>query len=115
MSDKVIDLNGFTGSEKLYKDQLGAVITEGVKYFAEEGKAFWAVSDMIVICKIHKLVRDNLFVKVIVSASNEKAAITYEDGNGVRLFKQEYDYASLPNGRWDFYFTDNTLMVTGEY
>jgi hypothetical protein len=112
---KNIDLSGFTGSEKLYKDQLGAVITEGVKYFAEEGEAFWAVSDMIVICKIHKLVKDNPFVSIIVSASNEKAAITYENGNGVRLFKQEYDYTTLPNGVWKFYFTDNTLMVTGEY
>jgi len=111
----MIDLSGFTGSEKLYKDQLGAVITEGVKYFADEGKAFWAVSDMIVICKVHKNVKDCPFVSIVVKAGESNAAITYEDGYGNRLFKQDYDYSSLPVGEWKFYFTDNTLMVASEY
>jgi hypothetical protein len=111
----MIDLNGFTGSDNLYKDQLGAVVTEGVKYFASEGKALWAVSDMIVICKIHKNVRDNPFVSIFVSAENGKANIKYDDGDCKCLYSQDYSYTDLPDGDWVFYFTDNTLMVASEY
>jgi hypothetical protein len=111
----MIDLSGFTGSNNLYKDQLGAVVTEGVKYFASEGEALWAVSDMIVICKVHKKVRISPFVSITLTAKNNKARISYGDGNGLVLYVQDYGYTDLVDGEWKFFFTDNTLMVASEY
>lgn len=110
-----IDLSGFTGSQNLYKDTMGALITDGVKYFAEEGKAFWAVSDMIVICKVQSKVKKNPFVSIWVKSTGEKAVIEYSDGNGNHLFSQKYDSTDLPAGVYGFYFADNTLLVRSEY
>ena len=111
----MIDLSGFTGTEHYYKDQFGVLLTDGSKYFAEAGKAYWAISDMIVICKIHKKVKDVGFVSINLSVKDEKAVITYGDGNGVELFSQKYEYTDLEAGDYGFYFADNTLLLKGEY
>ena len=111
----MIDLSGFTGTENYYKDQMGVLITDGVKYFAEKGKAYWCVSDMIVICKIHKKVKSEGFVSIFVKSTGENAVVEYSDGNGKKLFSQKYEFTDLEAGVYGFYFTDNTLLLRGEY
>ena len=113
--NKKIDLDQFSGTENLYKDQLGVLITDGVKNFATEGECLWAVSDIIVICKMQEKVKKEEFVSVKIFSKDSKGVIAYEDGNGNKLFEQKYGYCSLPNGSWTLYYTNNTLLVPGEY
>jgi len=37
------DLDQFIGTEEYHKYMAGVVLTDGVKYLAEEGKCFWLI------------------------------------------------------------------------
>lgn len=107
------DLLNFYGTEHWYRVHplSPIVITDGVKYFAEKGDAFWAVTDIILMA--HKLKQPFLSVKI--NSNGNKADIVYEDGDCSVLKKQHYAHTDLEKGEYTFFVTDNVLMLVGEY
>jgi hypothetical protein len=114
-SDKELkqQMSQFTGTKNYYKDFMGILITDGVKWFAESLNAFWIVSDAIVIIRM-KLKGEDFVVVRIVSMDN-KAIITYEDSNGKILHEQKYRYADLFDAEIKLYYRDNVMMLPSEY
>lgn len=109
------ELAQFSGSENYYKNFLGLLITDGVKYFGEKAQANWAISDIACILKMHKKVKAQEFVSVKITSKSKKATIKYEDGNNNILYKQHYTYTDLPTGEYTLYYANGTLCLQSEY
>lgn len=107
------ELTQFYGTEQYYKGFMGVLLTDGVYYVS--AKAGWLISDMSVILKIEKKVLIEDFVSITVTCEKNKASVVYTDGNGKRLFKQDYDYAELPDSVLKFFYRDGVLMLSSEY
>jgi hypothetical protein len=109
------DLEQFYGTEKWYKVNpfTNIVITDGVKYFADKGGAYWAVDDILITVQTLQLP----FTVATVTSKDGKAEITYEDGNGnVRNdITAKYPFTDLEEGEYKFYITDGVMLLPSEY
>ena len=107
------DLQGFCGTEYWYKLNpfVNILATDGVKFFADKGKAYWAVDDMMLTAKDLK----QSFLEIKIESKDGKAVITYTDGNEKVLKEDKYSYTDLEQGNYKFYVTNNVIMVTSEY
>lgn len=106
------DLQQFIGTEHWYKVPLSSIcITDGVKYFADKGGAYWAVDDIVAT----SMILDQPFLSVKVISKDSKATIIYEDGNYKKLRERNYPFTDLPDGTYEFYVTDNVMLLTSEY
>lgn len=106
------DLSNFFGSENIYRYMGGVLFTDGVKFIMENG-AHWLCSDAMLACKlVPKLAKED-FVCIKAKVNDGKAIVTYDDGNGKVLHKQEYGVSDLPC-EINFYYENNTFMLTSE-
>ena len=105
------DLTQYYGTEG-YHAVLGANVTDGVAYIMNNGYS-WFVTDMIVVLRMKFKKEEFLAVKLKVE--NSKAVATIDDGNGKILYTQEYDYTNAKVKELTLYYTDNVLMLCGEY
>ena len=111
-------LESFYGSEHWYQQApFKIVFTDGVKYFAEKGKANWAVTDIMATAEA--LNRD--FLVVTIEVADEKATITYgtDSGDEFIVARQEYEFTDLEAGIYKFYVMDDgirkTMLLPSEY
>lgn len=105
-------LQGFYGTEQYYRLTLtGILATDGVKCFADEGNAYWAVTDMCL--KAYKLKQPFLSIKI--NSTGKKADIVYEDGDYNVLDSDHYAHTDLEAGEYKFYITDNVILLPSEY
>ena len=105
------NLGQFYGTQG-YVGVLGANVTDGVAYIMENGYS-WFVTDMIVILKM-KIDEPFCSVNLKVDTDKKKAVATIDDGNGKLLHSQKYDYTDAKRDL-NLFFTDNVLMLSGEY
>jgi len=104
----------FSGSQNIYTGFMGTKHTDGCHYLIAND-ASWLISDIAIICKMQKKVKQEPFVSIKTKIEDNQCIVEYTDGNNNKLFSQKYSYTDLPNGNINFYFTDNTLMLSSEY
>jgi hypothetical protein len=111
------DLSNFYGSENwFYNPLFGKAITytDGVKFISDRGCG-WMVTDILAVVKLEPKVKREEFVSIKFQKSPDGAAvISYEDGNGGKLYSQKYDATDCPVDEINFYFENNVLMLVGE-
>ena len=111
-------LHQFTGTEHWYRHPLARAVTytDGAKYVAEQGGAYWLL-DIIAIAQRHeKAVSAEPFqVWKLAVQGNQNGTVTCEDGNGKEVYRQELDTTDFPVPEITFYFTDNVILLPGEY
>lgn len=107
------ELTNFSGSENYYKDFLGVLLTDGAKHVSLF--AAWLITDIISVVKTEPKTKKESFVSIEVIKAGKTAKVIYSDGNGNITHTQLYGFAELPQGKFGFYFTDNVLMLKGEY
>lgn len=107
------ELKQFSGSEHNYKGWLDTIWTDGVMWLTNH--ACWLVTDVSTIVKIEKNVKSEEFVSIVAEIKDSKVSVSYTDGNEKELFKQNYEYTDLPDGKIKFFFTNGVLMLVGEY
>ena len=106
------ELQQYYGTEKYYRLNLTPIVaTDGVKAFADKGNAYWAVDEMCF--RAMKLKQP--FLAVTITSSNNKATITYEECNYNQLKETKIPRTDLEAGTYQFYITDNVIMLTSEY
>ena len=114
-----IDLSQFTGSENAYRIFLGskAVMTEGVKYLAEQAGAFWLVQDIIFYQIENPQWRNQSLQawKLSVNKENDSAVLTCTDGDYNVLFKTDIEFTDFPLPEVTLWFIDGTLLLPSEY
>lgn len=111
------DLRNFTGTENWYRHPLVSkmLYTDGVKYFAENagGGAYWFLD--IVATEIFPILAGQPFLHITMKSSGSKATITVTDGNeNPPLFTRAINFTDCPKGDWEFYLTDNVLLLPME-
>jgi len=112
------NLKQFYGTEQHHKGFFGVTLTDGCYFIAENG-ASWLISDISVILKINAKVKNEEFISIKVKIQDKKAVVVYTDGNNNKLYNQKYEYTDFNDyfeeKEVNFYYTDNVLMLSGEY
>jgi len=92
------DLAGFSGTEGYTKYFGGLMLTDGVRYLAENAGCFWLL-DIIASyqskCRKDADLREMQFWKLTVNA-DDSAVVTCEDGNGKVKITQKMEYTDFP-------------------
>ena len=112
------NLRQFTGSENWYRHGINrnVLFTDGAKFVADEGGAYWLL-DAIAICqRYEKRVSDEEFQvwKLKVNA-DPTATLTCDDGNDNTVYTQHIAFTDFPLDEIKLYFTDNTILLPSEY
>ena len=108
------ELKQFSGTERYHLGYMNIHYTDGVAFFLNN-IAGWIITDASVILKMKKEVMKEDFVNVKVIIKDQKAVIIYTDGNEKELFKQSYNWTDLNDNVFNFYYTNNVLMLPSEY
>jgi hypothetical protein len=113
------DLKYFIGTEQYYKDFLGILLTDGVKFLAENGKCYWAITDISIYCMKNK----NNFYKIEIKKITDNKTnllITTENDNGQKIKVYENNYLTdlytyFDGDLIEMFFCDGVLMLISEY
>jgi len=109
-------LGQFSGTEVWYRHPLFSkfTYTEGVKYVADTGGAYWLI-DLIFSTQYEPRVKAEHFQHWTLKVQDSSGTVTATDGNGHEIYKQEIEFTDFPLPEIQFYFTDNVLLLPGEY
>lgn len=112
------DLRQFTGTEHWYRHGMvrQVLFTDGVKYMADKGGAYWLVDEIAFAQVSNKAVADEAFQlwKLIVRP-DATGALTCENGNGSTVFTKELEFTDFPLDEITLYFTNQVIMLPSEY
>lgn len=111
------ELSQFTGSEHWYRHWLARNIlfTDGAKYVADEGGAYWLLDEIAFAQRGQKRVaREEFQVWKLTVKPNRTATLACEDGNGRTVFKKEIEFTDFPAERIELWFENNTIYLPSE-
>jgi hypothetical protein len=111
-----LDLSQFTGTEAYHRTFMfnpALVHTDGVQYFAETAGCFWFLD--IVATEVYPLTKKEPFLSIKLWVNGGEASITVEDGDLNPVFVKGIEHTDCPDGEYQFFLTDNVLMLTSEY
>lgn len=113
-----LDLSQFIGTSSYYPTFMFTPKlhhTDGVQYFAENAGngAFWFLD--IVATEIYPLLKKEPFISIEMTVFNETAVINATDGNEKVIWEKFIRSTDCPEGDYNFFLTDNVLMLTSEY
>jgi len=108
---KQSSLSQFIGTEHYYKHWLGKVYTDGVKYMAEEGQAYWLLD------AIFSYMRTESFqIWELKKTGTTSAVLTMkEDTNEPILVKQDIPLTDFPLDFIALWLIDGVLILPSEY
>lgn len=102
-----------TGSENFYKNTSGLIYTEGIKEMADLVGAHWLI-DLVDSYKKERINKPFLLWRVEVMDS--KAVVTAKEDSGEpTVVAQNVSYTDFPEGDFEFYVIDGTMLLKGEY
>jgi hypothetical protein len=121
----MLDLTPFSGgSDRFYAYDIGklriGVITNGVKYIAEECEAYWFVDIVMSYQTIAFKAKQPFQVWMLKSNGKGGAIAECEDGNENQVLTQKIGFTDFPfdrveDGKVTMWFTDDTLLLPCEY
>lgn len=107
----------FTGTELWFKHRLipSITYTEGVKYLADEGNAYWLL-DMIALSQNSFGVKREAFQIWKLSVKEDHSAVlTCDDGNGNVIFTKHIQRTDFPLFEAVVWFTNDVMLLESEY
>ena len=111
-----LNLSQFTGTSAYHRTFMFTpqlVHTDGVQYFAETAGCFWFLD--IVATEVYPLTKKEPFLAINMLVEDGQAKIAVEDGDLGLLFSKHIAHTDCPSGLYEFFLTDNVLMLTSEY
>lgn len=112
------DLSQFSGSENWYRHGINrnVLFTDGAKYVADEGGAYWLLDEIAIIQSHNKTVAATRFQVWKLSVRPDRTAtLTCEDGNGKIVYTKEIEYSDFPLDEITLWFTNNTIYLPSEH
>jgi hypothetical protein len=107
----------FTGTELYYRIAPNFLITDGVRYLADNAGCYWLLD--AAISHLVELGTPDWFVLVRLVVQDCAAVLTLEDGNGRVHCLQTIPYTDFPPSQQVLYACWDgqhwVLMLTGEY
>lgn len=114
------ELDAFTGTENIYQHSFGKIhYTDGIKYLATEGQAFWLI-DAIASHQTRQLLSQQdleEFQLWQLTVSEDKSAVLTckSDSDTEPVVRQEVPYTDFPLNSTKLYLVDKVLMLPSEY
>ena len=119
MTDLQQALKQFYGSETFYRHPMNRniVYTEGVKYLAEHGKAYWLIDDICFAYQTDQDISKMPFQTWILTKNKEGegATLRLEDGNGNPIKSFDITFTTFPLPIITLWLIDGTLLLPSEY
>lgn len=112
------DLAHFTGSATWYRHALNRKIlfTEGAKYVADHGGAYWLLDEIALIQPTDKRVASEEFQVWVLKVKEDRSAIlTCEDGNGNTVFTKDLTFTDFPLTTITLWFANDTIYLPSEH
>lgn len=107
------ELQYFTCTEAYHKI-MNVDCTDGIMYLMNNGHA-WVVTDAICQLRSSGALKGEEFVTIKLMIQNHKAIMEYSDGNGNVIIMQKYGYTDSEASSVKMFYTNNVLMLAGEY
>lgn len=111
-------LSQFTGTECYYYQPpfKSMKYTEGVKYLAQEGGAYWLLTEITIAQRLPQVKKEPFQVWSLRKIIGTNAAhLTCEDGNGKQVYVKGIDYTDFPLDEVDIWCVDNVMLLPSEY
>mgnify|MGYP006420921695 CR=1 FL=1 len=111
-------MSQFTGTAQWYRHPLARdiVYTDGAKYVAEEGGAYWLLDEIALTQKAEPVLEATEFqVWTLIVASNNTAVLSCEDGNGNEVYSKKLEFTDFPLPEIKFWFFNNTILLPSEW
>lgn len=112
------DLNQFTGNENWYQHSLNRTLlyTDGAKYVADEGGAYWLL-DAIAICQRceKRVVAEAFQVWKLTVRDDCSATLVCEDGNDNVVYTQPIEFTDFPIPEITLWFANNVIYLPSEH
>ena len=112
------DLRQFIGTETWHRHSFVRTLlyTDGVKYVAEKGGAYWLLDDIAFAQLGDKRVAAEAFQlwRLRVHADHT-ATLTCEDGNGNAVYTKALTFTDFPLEEITLYFTNGVILLPSEY
>ncbi len=112
------DLRNFTGSEHWYRHGLVRTIlfTDGAKYVADEGGAYWLLDEIALAQRYEKRVMAERFqVWTLKVNADHTATLTCGDGNNNAVYTKEIPFTDFPADEITLWFANNTIYLPSEH
>lgn len=111
------DLNQFTGSEHWYRHALNrnVLFTDGAKYVADEGGAYWLL-DAIALAQLYekRVAAEEFQVWKLAVRPDRTATLTCEDGNYNVVYARQLDFTDFPAPEVTLWFENDTIYLPSE-
>ena len=111
-------LSQFTGSEHWYRHGLVPTIlfTDGAKYVADEGGAYWLLDEIALAQRYEKRVTAERFqVWMLKVNADRTAALSCGDGNNNTVYTKEIPFTDFPADEITLWFVNNTIYLPSEH
>jgi hypothetical protein len=113
------DLDQFSGgTEQYYRHALNrnVLFTDGAKYVADEGGAYWFLDEIALSQRSEKRLRRQPFQvwKLTVNA-DQSGTITVEEGNYHVLLRKKLDYTDFPAPEVILWFSSYVIYLPAEH
>lgn len=115
---KKADLLQFTGTENWYRHAFvrSVLYTDGAKYVAEAGGAYWLLDEIAFVQKSHTaLAAEEFQVWKLTVHPAQSGTLTCEDGNGNVILSKPLEYTDFPLDEITLYYTNNAILLPSEY
>jgi len=112
------DLAQFTGSEHWYRHGINrkVLFTDGAKYVADYGGAYWLLDEIALIQPYDKRVAAEEFqVWTLKVRDDRSATLTCEDGNGTVVFSKDIEFTDFPLPEITLWFANDTIYLPSEH
>lgn len=112
------ELRQFTGTENWYSPPLlrSVLYTDGAKYVAENGGAYWLLDELAFAQISSKKVAAEPFQHWKLSVKDDRSAsLVCDDGNGKVVYRKKISFTDFPLPEIAFYLCGNTIMLPSEY
>ena len=112
------DLRQFTGTENWHRFGINRKVlcTDGAKYVADEGGAYWLL-DAIAIAQLYEksVTGEGFQVWTLKVKDDRTASLICDDGKDNIVYTQHIEFTDFPLDEIQFYFTDNVILLPSEY
>ena len=111
------NLSQFTGTENYYRVMPRLVITDGVRYLANQANSYWLVSVIYSHLTTQPICSE--FVVARLTVIGKTADLVLDDGNDQIIAKQAIEYTDFPLGEVTIYCSYQekiwVLLLPSEY
>jgi hypothetical protein len=112
----VQEISGFCGTEAYHKLTLSSLrATDGVAHLAKIAGAFWLIDAIGSYQHDDRIKHLGIQFWHLIVKDKKAELYVQEDLETPKLITQKIGYTDFPDGDWEFYVTDNVILLPSEY